>query len=226
MIKRKRLYVASRPRSESKFSRVSYIWNFVSGIMGKLFSTSFSLTHLVSIILDSLWAAYKFVISYVSYRESCLWSWIRGALDVIVIPWRSRGQEKNSISSSCLSINSKKLRMIIFILNNRSVEVRRHISSGTMGKWKLVLSELVVLENRRLHEVVVGKDWYAPSVVASSDKKSRRGMYRCCKWNCNGIYSWRVNLKWYLNSFIRFLTTLKRCHFDALSCLLLEIRQQ
>ena len=50
--------------------------------------------------------------------------------------------------------------MIIFILNNRSVEeVRRHISSGTMGKWKLVLSELVVLENRRrTHVVVVGKD--------------------------------------------------------------------
>lgn len=103
----------------------------------------FSLTHLVSIVLDSLWAAYKFVISYVSYRESCLRSWIRGALDVIVFPWRSRGQEKNSKSSSCLSINSKYLRMIIFILNNRSVEVRRHISSGTMGKWKLVLSELV-----------------------------------------------------------------------------------
>ena len=35
--------------------------------------------------------------------------------------------------------------MIIFILNNRSVEVRRHIRSGTMEKWKLVLSELELL---------------------------------------------------------------------------------
>jgi hypothetical protein len=76
------------------------------------------------------------------HRHSVKISWSRKKFNIVKLP-----------------VNKfENFRMIIFILNNRSVEVRRHISSGTMGKWKLVLSELVVLENRRLHEVVVGKD--------------------------------------------------------------------